>query len=672
MAHVAIDFETFYSSKLKYSLRTSIAETYCRHNLFDPYMISASDGSTNWAGHPRDFNWSALEGQVVVAHNAYFETSVLQEMTRRGLIPPTVLQRIKEIHCTSNLSAYMCNRRSLDQAVEFLYGVKLSKEDRSDANNKRWPQDFSPEKQKSMLDYARRDSYWCWRLFQDYYVKWPGMERELSRITIEQGIRGTQINTDLLDTFICQSHEMRMNTEKQLPWMQDAIDDEAEIESWDDFNTKPTSTKCIAEQCRRTGIPCPPVKSDDEEGYQEWEDQYAPKHPWILAVSAWRSVNKLYRTFEKVKTRVRNDGTAPFALKYFGAHTGRWSGDAGVNYQNMRRRPVLCNEHGLMETSVLREEAALKEKKVTGKWPEWVKFAIDFRHLIIPRPGKKMIVSDLSQIEPRVLSWLCGDTAALNLMASGMSPYEAHARNTMKWTGAPLKELAETDANAEQIYKLAKARVLALGYQAGWEKFIKMALDLAGLDITKDDPEWIEEPHPITGNIRTVSGFGLNSKRIVAEFREANPKIKALWERLDASFKRSVGDDFTMTLPSGRQMRYLKVRGETRIEPDKETGKPRRKSVFTADIGGKRKTLYGGLLTENITQAIARDVFAHHVVNMDRRGWWNLFSVHDEAILEVDQDVSARDVKQEMSKCPEWLKGCPIDCDAKEVPHYKK
>lgn len=670
MAHVAIDFETFYSSKLKYSLRTSIAETYCRHNLFDPYMISASDGTTNWAGHPRDFNWNALDGQIVVAHNAYFEKSVIMEMERRGMIPP-ILSRIKEFHCTSNLTAFLCNRRALDQAIEFLYSVRLSKESRSDANNKKW-EDFTPEARKSMLEYARRDSYWCWRIFQDHYVNWPTMERELSRITIDQGLRGTAINTDLLDTFICQSHEMKMNTEQQLPWMRDAIDDEEEIESWDDFNKKPTSTKCIAEQCRRSGIPCPPVKSDDEEGYQEWEDTYGPKHPWIHAVSAWRSVNKLYRTFEKVKQRVRSDGTAPFALKYFGAHTGRWSGDAGVNYQNMRKRPVLCNENGLMETNVLREEAALKQKKKTGQWPEWVRFAIDFRHLIIPRPGKKMITSDLSQIEPRVLAWLCRDTTALDLMAQGMSPYEAHARSTMGWTGGNLKELADSDARAADIYQLAKARVLALGYQAGWEKFIKMALDLVGMDITKDDPEWIEEPHPITGNIRQVSGYGLNSKRIVAEFREQNPKIKGMWEHLDSMFKRSIGGDFTMTLPSGRVMKYLKVRCEVRMEPDKETGKPKRKSVFTAEIGGKRKILYGGLLTENITQAVARDVFAQHMVNMDRRGWWNLFSVHDEAILEVDQDVTVKDVKAEMSRCPDWLPGCPVACDAKEVPHYLK
>jgi len=57
---------------------------------------------------------------------------------------------------------------------------------------------------------------------------------------------------------------------------------------------------------------------------------------------------------------------------------------------------------------------------------------------------------------------------------------------------------------------------------------------------------------------------------------------------------------------------------------------------------------------------------------MEDRGWRNLFSAHDEAILEVDQSVTAKDVEKEMGHCPEWLKGCPIAAEAKEVSHYLK
>lgn len=658
---IAIDFETFFSKKLKYSLRSQIAEQYCRSHLFDPYLISASDGKSCWAGSPKDFNWSVLGGATVISHNWYFEKSVLLEMTRRGWIPDTVLANIKEARCTANLTSYLCNRRALDHAVDYLYNVKLSKTDRADANNKHWPTDFSALQQTDMIEYARRDAFWCWKIWNDHAHKWPEFERRLSKMTIEQGLRGVQIDTALLNDYLIKIHEMKMTTERCIPWIANAEDAE-----WEEFNAKPTSTKCIAEQCRKTGIPCCPVKSDDEEAYLEWENTYGPTHTWIYSISAWRSINKLYKTLQTVKERLRDDGTMPFALKYFGAHTGRWSGDARVNMQNMRKIPVLCNEHGLMELSEKREIEAVKYKKINKTWPEWVRYAVDFRKLIVPRPGKKMILSDLRQIEPRVLSWMAGDTKKMDLVRTGMSVYEAHARATMGWTGGVLQ-----DENPD-LYALAKARELALGYQAGWEKFIAMAMTLAGVDITVDDPEWEVPPSPECPE--GVSGYGMTSRRIVAEYRQQNSLVQGLWNRLDSAFKQSIGRDFTTTLPSGRVMRYEKVRCETRVEPDPKTKKPRRKSVFTADVGGRRFQYYGGKLTENGDQAISRDVFGAHLLAIeDAFGAGTvLFSSHDEAINEVDEHVQASDIRDIMSRCPEWITGLPVDAEAKEVPCYQK
>lgn len=655
---IGFDTEVFYSKKLKYSLRNQIAEQFCKSHLFDCYMISVSDGNQCWAGHPRDFNWGALEGKTLLSHNAYWDQTCYEEMVRRGWAPKV---NYKAWHCTANLSAYLCNRRALDHAVEYLFGVKLSKVAREDANNKHWPADFSPQQQADMLEYARRDAFWCWKIWNDFSDKWPEHERKLSKQTIDQGKRGVQIDVTLLNDYLLKIHEMKQSTEQTIPWIINAED-----EVWDDFNAKPTSTKCIAEQCRLSGIPCCPVKSDDEEAYLEWEETYAPNHKWIYSVSAWRSVNKLYKTLQTVKERLRPDGTMPFALKYFGAHTGRWSGDAKINMQNMRKIPVLCNEHGLMEQNEKREVAAVKHKKQTGNWPEWVKFAVDFRRLVIPRPGKKMIVSDLRQIEPRVLSWMAGDMAKLDLLKTGMSVYEAHARSTMGWTGGELQK------ENEDLYALAKARELALGYQAGWQKFIKMALTVAGIDITVDDPEW--EVAPTEDNPKGTPGYGLTSRKIVAEYRAQNKLIQGLWGRLDQAFKQSIGGNYTMTLPSGRKLRYEKIRCETRVEPDPETKQPRRKSVFTADVGGRRFQFYGGKFTENADQAISRDVFGFHLLSIDEKygAGTVLFSSHDEAICEVDLHVQKSDIEAIMSQCPGWLSGCPIAAEAKEVKCYQK
>lgn len=658
---IALDFESFYSKKLKYTLKIDIAETYCKSPLFDPYMLSVCDGRSTWVGSPRDFNWNAIHGKHLCSHNAYFDRTVFSEMQSRGWVGSDI--QPGPWTCTANLSSYMCGMRALDDAMELLFGEKVSKQVRSDADNKHWPADFSPQQQEDMRRYARADAFNCWRIFDKYYDAWPVLERRLSEITISQGMRGVAIDRALLETQIMQSHEMRLNAEKLIPWITEASE---EWEGFEDNKGKPASTKCIAEQCRRAGIPCCPVKSDDEEAYAQWELTYAPRHPWIKALSAWRSVNKIYKTFLLVKQRMRADDTMPFSTKYFGAHTGRWSGDARINFQNFRKKPILCNESGIYEDNEKRINGAIETHESSGKWPEWVRYAIDFRHLILPRPGKKMIASDLSQIEPRVLAWLSGNMEMLDMLRTGMPIYEAHARLTMGWSGGVLKK------ENPDLYNLAKIRVLALGYGAGWQKFITMAAE-AHLDITKDDPEWIEETNPFTGETKKVSGYGKRSREIVQQFRSDNSKITALWSRLDAGFKASLGSDFVMALPSGRKMTYRQVKRSVRVEQDPETGKPWRKTVFTAQVGHRRVSCYGGLLTENIVQAVARDVFAAHVVRLeDSAGITNLFGCHDEAILEVDNDVNVSDVEGLMSHCPEWLSGCPIAAEAKEIPHYLK
>lgn len=298
----------------------------------------------------------------------------------------------------------------------------------------------------------------------------------------------------------------------------------------------------------------------------------------------------------------------------------------------------------------------------------------------------KMIVSDLSQIEPRVLSWLTNDKVALDAMAAGDSPYVAHAKSTMGWNPShPLWVKGDLKKENPPMYALAKVRILGLGYGAGWLKFITMAKSMAGLDITKDDPKF-EHKHTrdgepcwnADGSPKMVSGYGQNSRRIVKEFRDSNQGTIGLWKRLDEGFKDACGADFNLKLPSGRVMTYKDVRSEWRMVPELDddgapTGTLRRRLVYTADVGGMRSVFYGGLLCENLVQATARDVFGFHVVLLNRTpGIRVLFTVHDEAVNECANHITARNVQDIMSICPPWLNGCPITAEANEVPCYCK
>lgn len=665
---VSVDFETFYIES-KYSIKEMGAVNYCRDPRFDPYLISVSDGVEAWAGHPRDFNWNALENKDWLSHNRAFDETCYEEMVKRGLAPRV---EKRAWFCTASLTTFLCMRRDLLRATEFLLGHQVDKSYREDANNRTWDDMVKAGVGDKVKAAGRVDAVRCFQFWAKFGHLWPQLERDLSDLTIRQGRRGVQIDRARLDRDLLTAQTMLIQAESVLPWMQ--------------HGKKPTSPKAVAEECRKVGIPCPPVKSrDGEEAYDAWAALYAPKFRWVKAYTDYRVIHKYIGILETIKERLDGSNVFPFDLLYFGAHTGRWSGSGGYNMQNMRKEPLYCDVDGWLITCPAMLKEIERSLLVDKKLPAFVAHELNIRALFIARPGKKMIISDLSQIEPRCLAWAVGDKVMLKSMSEGQSPYEAHARATMGWTGGVMKK------ENKDGYALAKARVLGLGYQCGWKKFITVAYMMAGLDITKDDPaqvpvltkdgEQVFEPNAQGVLVpKMESGYGFNSKRIVKDYRESNPLIVGLWKRLQEAFENSVGGDFTIKLPSGRQLRYPDVRRERKPVADPDDPKKwTHKWVTTALAFDQkrnaviRQPFYGGLLTENFIQAFARDVFGEHLIRLDRTSGLDvLWSVHDEAVNEADQGITARDVEHVMSFCPEWCEGLPVAAEAVEAPHYLK
>ncbi len=669
---ISLDYETPYA-KGEHDIRTMGQRAYVRDPRTKPYLISVHDGANTWAGHPRDFNFAALEGGTLLSHNRAFD-----ELVHQVNFPES--NNYKDWHCTASLTTYLCMRRDLLRASEFLLGELVDKSYRDDADGQSWEQMVAAGKAEKVKQAGRVDAVRCYQFWAKFGHLWPERERQISDLTIRQCRRGAQINRPLLDSYLVIAQTALIQAEAALPWMA--------------RGGKPTSPKAIAEECRTVNIPPPPVKSrDGEEAYDQWAATYGPQHRWVKAFTDYRVINKFISTLETIKARLDGDNVFAYELLYFGAHTGRWSGSGGFNMQNQRKDPLFIDREGWLIT----DEALLRgiadfygeqeKKKIHPSdrtAPDFVGHVLDIRRLFTARPGRKLIPSDLSQIEPRCLAWLVGDKVMLDSMASGQSPYEAHARATMGWTGGDMKK------ESKPLYALAKARVLGLGYGCGWRKFITVAQVMAGLDITKDDPEFVEVVNA-EGNVvyenkagelvpKMESGYGSTSKKIVKDYRDSNPLVVGLWKKLDDAFRASEGSDFIITLPSGRQLRYPAVKRELKMVPDPDKpGVMKRKQVFTALAFDQtrnavvRQSFYGGLLVENLVQAFARDVFVEHCLTLDKTpGVDVLWSVHDEAVNECELRITKHDIELLMGQCPDWCKGLPVAAEAIETPHYLK
>jgi len=610
----AVDFETYYDNEC--SVVPLGPRAYCRHPNFDAYLVVVTGPEGTWVGHPSDYEWRKLKGKIVVSHNAAFDKTVylwLHENDPKTYPHP---DEFEEWNCTANLTAFLCNRRSLAQAWEYLYGNTVSKAVRTDMKGQRW-ETMEPAFQEKVMDYAVGDGEKCRKVWLDFHGRWPEQERLASLLTIHSTVEGVGVNMDLVKEYIAACQVELMAIESELPWMKDG-------------KGIPTSPKEIALHCRKCGIPLPPVKYTDAEGFEAWEAEHSEKHSWIKGLGNWRQVNKALKTLETIQRRTvwlgdHYNMDAP--LKYFGAHTGRWSGDSGVNFQNFRKKPIQANG-----------------------------VDIDIRKVFIPRPGYKFVIADYSQIEPRCAAWLSGDDEFLQMVRDGWSVYEAHAKASMGWTG---KNLKQTDP---ALYALAKASRLGLGYGCGAAKFQVVAKALAGLELTEEE-----------------------STKAVKDFRENNPKITGLWKTLQRTFAHSQGKKrdgsakyFDMELPSGRMMRYPSVKAVVytrKLKPGEEKPKDPKdllESRLTADIGGKRVPFYGGKLCENLVQATARDVFLTGLLRVALAGYHIPFHVHDELVIEVPEDEPMEEVVSLLQVAPDWMSDLPTEVEAVEADHYQK
>lgn len=585
MKPIAFDTECYYDDEV--SVKPLGAWMYARHPKADHYMLTVADETERWSGRPETFNWETLRGRLLVAHNSSYDSAILGALVEQGKAPAWVLEN--PTGCTADLAAFCQSGRSLLDATQTLVPDMerpVDKKMRTFMKGRSWQDAVDAGNAEALTEYALNDSVACFELWRRHADKWPAFEQELSRHTRMMCDRGIAVDVDKVDAAVREVTKLRWDAEQKIPWANES--------------STPLSAKHLALACAKAGIIAPASLAEDSPECEAWEAKHGEQFEWVGAMRDWRKTNTLLKKLETLRRRVRPDGSFAFGLKYFGAHTGRWSGESGFNVQNLPRDTA---------------------------------YGVDLRSCFVARPGHTFVTCDLSQIEPRVLAWLAGDKVMLDSIRNGMAIYEAHARNTMRWTGGRLK-----DEN-KKLYALAKARLLGLGYGCGPGKFILVAKILAGLDLSAEEAE-----------------------RTVKEFRASNPRIMALWKLLDNRLRSSRGGTLEMELPNGRTLRQYQV-----IARDN--------SYWTINtIKGNHRKTWGGSLAENITQATARDVFGEGLLRVERK-FPVVLHVHDEVVCEVpvaDAESAKNEILSLMSQTPEWLPGCPIAAEATINPVYSK
>lgn len=359
------------------------------------------------------------------------------------------------------------------------------------------------------------------------------------------------------------------------------------------------------------------------------------------------------KKYDTMKNAVGCDNRVRGLLQYYGANrTGRWAGRL-VQVQNLPRNYLNTLDIARLQ---VKKKSINNIKVLYGNVPDTLSQLI--RTTFIPKDGYKFVVADYSAIEARVISWLAGENWRLDVFKTHGKIYEASASQMF---GVEIDKIQK--GNPEYaLRQKGKVAELALGYQGGAGALIQMGALNMGLK---------EEELP----------------EIVNRWRHTNKKIVDLWYLIENCAKQCVDkracqglqkgivfsiDDNTLavSLPSGRKLYYI----DAKIEFQSCGSKLSYKGLNQTTKKWERIPTYGGKLTENIVQAIARDCLAFAIMNLAQNNYPSVMHIHDEVICEVPDnlDYSIDKAIEIMCLNPGWAKDLPLNADGFETYFYKK
>lgn len=593
---------------------------------------------------PEDIRRALMDPTVAkTAYNATFERVCLSRyLGLAGYLPP------EQWHCTMVHAAYMGWPLSLAQCAEALK-IKNGKMKEGTSLIRYFSQpNRKGERNPPSADLDK------WEQFKAYCVRDVEVEQAIRTKVRRYEITPAERNLYIIDQYINDrgvrlDHVLATNAERfDDDYKADLLQEAKDITGLENPNS-PTQIKAYLSK-KSGGTISGLAKAD----LSELE---ARLHFWPEAQRLIQIRRELGKTSNKKYTAmlecVCKDGRIRGLLQFNGANrTGRWAGRL-VQMQNLPRNqmPDLDLARAIVKGGDY-DDFTLNYPNPTQVLSELIRTAF------VPIPGKVLHVCDFSAIEARVIAWLAGEQWVLDVFNSGGDIYCAAASQMF---GVPVDKHG---ANADLRQK-GKIAVLALGYGGGVNALKAMGGERMGLTDTE-------------------------MQEIVALWRSTNKKIVRLWGLLEQAAKTAIatGKEVTMnrgivvgrrwgmltlTLPSGRMMCYPRAEITTEQGRWGDTEQITYQGQNQQTKKWETITTYGGKLTENVVQAIARDVLGEILLRTTIAGYDTAFHVHDEVVTESDPDTYTLANLEALFSAPiEWCEGLPLQGAGYTTPYYKK
>jgi DNA polymerase len=698
MRPATIDFETRSACDLKkcgswkYSLHPT-TQVLClafrlphwksgRTALWHPAFPHLGIAEADCPELPELFRW-ILDGHLIEAHNAWFERGMWVNVMQAQYGWPAV--PAASWRCSAAKAAAHALPRALDQANKAIglsarkdpEGVKKMKESaikrmfkpRKPRKRERelWAETGRPAEQMPLLWWESVESLaglWAY-CRQDVLaeealsIEVPDLpDSEVAMYLLDQQINETGVRLDRraigAALALIAEETVRLNAEI------------AELTGG--VVTQVTQRQRLIGWLAEQGLTLDNTQKQTIEEMLDPENEEEDLPPWVCktgqltgparrALEILRELGKSSTAkYEKMRDWICPDGRMHGSLLYHGASTGRWSG-AGVQPHNFPKGTI---KDWNMEDAWLYLTESTREQ-IQQYWGSvMAPLSQALRGVIVPSPGKQLYVADYAAIEARVLLWLAEDEEALEVFRQGGDMYCVMASDIY---GHPVTKKEHPDER-----QLGKVAILGLGYQMGAGKFVATAATY-GITIDEDFATDVVDTYRTKFYLVKQMWWDQEEAAIKATQR---PGTIVTCGRIQWQKRRAF---LYAKLPSGRELAYPFPQVRLARTP---WGTNKSQLSFMGvnpyNHQWERLHTYGGMIVENLVQAISRDIMAHAMQVLAAGDIYQpILTVHDELVAEAHPVLgSVQNFVTAVSGLPDWGAGIPIEAEGWTGVRYRK